>query len=144
MKKFLFALLASSIASMACADDLALSFQPTQKGEALDPSFDPNDPSLQVLDAEKIDIWERIRKGFGIPDLDNPLVVNQTVWYASRPDYIQRTTVRASRYLYHVVGELEKRNMPTELALLPFIESAFNPNALSTASWPHSMKKRSA
>ncbi|QBP76729.1 LysM peptidoglycan-binding domain-containing protein [Herbaspirillum huttiense] len=80
-----------------------------------------------------IDIWTRIRKGFGIPDLDNSLVESQTQWYSSRPDYIQRTTVRASRYLFHVVQELEKRGMPTELALLPFIESAFNPEALSTA-----------
>jgi membrane-bound lytic murein transglycosylase D len=81
----------------------------------------------------EVDIWSRIRNGFGIPDLDNPLVENQLNWYTSRPDYIQRTTLRASRYLFHVVQELEKRNMPTELALLPFIESAFNPQALSSA-----------
>lgn len=79
------------------------------------------------------DIWVRIRKGFGIPNLDNPLVVNQLNWYVSRPDYIERTTTRASLYLYHVVEELEKRNMPTELALLPFVESAFNPQAYSSA-----------
>jgi membrane-bound lytic murein transglycosylase D len=60
-------------------------------------------------------------------------VGNQLQWYSSRPDYIDRTTTRASRYLFHVVQELEKRNMPMELALLPFIESAFNPHALSTA-----------
>ncbi|RJG01505.1 transglycosylase SLT domain-containing protein [Noviherbaspirillum sedimenti] len=90
-------------------------------------------PQSQSLAMEEMDVWERIRKGFGIPDLDNPLVISQTNWYSARPDYIQRTTTRASRYLYHVVVELEKRNMPTELALLPFIESAFNPQAYSTA-----------
>lgn len=95
--------------------------------------FDPNDPLMQVLGMEEVDVWSRIRKGFNIPDLDNPLVTTQTTWYSSRPDYIQRTTTRASRYLFHVVQELEKRNMPTELALLPFIESAFNPQAFSTA-----------
>lgn len=95
--------------------------------------YDPNDPSTQVIGMEEADIWERIRKGFGIPDLDNQLVRNQLEWYTSRPDYIQRTTTRASLYLYHVVQELEKRNMPTELALLPFIESAFNPQAYSSA-----------
>ncbi|MBI3230178.1 MAG: transglycosylase SLT domain-containing protein [Burkholderiales bacterium] len=58
---------------------------------------------------------------------------NQVNWYSSRPDYIQRTTSRATRYLYYVVQELEKRGMPTELALLPFIESAFNPQAFSSA-----------
>jgi membrane-bound lytic murein transglycosylase D len=92
-----------------------------------------NDYPSQSLTFEEMDVWERIRKGFGIPDLDNPLVISQTNWYSARPDYIQRTTTRASRYLYHVVVELEKRNMPTELALLPFIESAFNPQAYSSA-----------
>jgi membrane-bound lytic murein transglycosylase D len=96
-------------------------------------AINPNDPSSALPGMEDIDIWARIRKGFGIPNLENPLVDNQTQWYSSRPDYIQRTTVRASRYLFHVVQELEKRGMPTELALLPFIESAFNPQALSTA-----------
>src|SRR3569832_1748889 len=94
--------------------------------------YDPNDPLMQVM-SEDIDVWGRIRKGFAIPDLDNPLVTTQTTWYSSRPDYIQRTTTRASRYQYHVVQELEKRGMPTELALLPFIESAYNPQAWAGA-----------
>jgi len=98
-------------------------------------AIDPNNPAGNNLPGmDDIDIWARIRKGFGIPNLENPLVDNQTQWYSSRPDYIERTTVRASRYLFHVVQELEKRGMPTELALLPFIESAFNPQALSTAN----------
>ncbi|HCY63823.1 MAG TPA: lytic transglycosylase [Oxalobacteraceae bacterium] len=92
-----------------------------------------NDYPSPSLTIEEMDVWERIRKGFAIPDLDNPLVISQTNWYSARPDYIQRTTTRASRYLYHVVEELEKRQMPTELALLPFIESAFNPQAYSSA-----------
>ncbi|SFI16224.1 membrane-bound lytic murein transglycosylase D [Collimonas sp. OK307] len=94
---------------------------------------DPNDPSAGMLGMEQVDIWARIRKGFGIPDLDNAQVVSQTDFYSARPEYFERTTVRASRYLYHVVQELEKRGMPTELALLPFIESAFNPQAYSSA-----------
>lgn len=89
--------------------------------------------STPIVAMKDADIWIRIRKGFGMPNLDNPLVVNQLNWYSTRPDYIQRTTTRASLYLYHVVEELEKRNMPTELALLPFIESAFNPQAYSSA-----------
>lgn len=83
--------------------------------------------------AQEADLWKRIRQGYGIPDLENPLVNNQLNWYSARTDYILRTTERASRYLYHVVEELEKRGMPTELALLPFIESAFNPQAISSA-----------
>jgi len=100
---------------------------------ALEHNLGPNDLALDGLITEDVDLWGRIRKGFAIPDLDNQLVFSQTSWYAARPDYIQRTTLRASRYLYHVVEELEKRNMPTELALLPFIESAFDPQALSSA-----------
>ncbi|MFA9216026.1 MAG: transglycosylase SLT domain-containing protein [Sphingomonadaceae bacterium] len=82
------------------------------------------------------DVWGRIRTGYAIPDLNNDLVAKHVNWYSSRPDYIARTTARASRYLFHVVTELEKRGMPTELALLPFIESAFNPQALSSANAP--------
>ena len=79
------------------------------------------------------DIWERIRRGFAMPDLNDDFVRNREQWYASRPDYILRMTERSRPYLFHIVEELERRNMPTELALLPFIESAFNPHAVSSA-----------
>lgn len=82
---------------------------------------------------KKEDLWARVRHGYGIPDLNNALVDNQLAWYSTRPEYLLRITDRATLYLYHVVEELEKRGMPTELALLPFIESAFNPQAMSTA-----------
>jgi membrane-bound lytic murein transglycosylase D len=80
-----------------------------------------------------VDLWDRIRRGFAMPDLDSPLVQDRTQWYAARGDYLQRMTDRSSKYLYHIVEEIERRGMPTELALLPFIESAFNPQAVSTA-----------
>jgi membrane-bound lytic murein transglycosylase D len=89
-------------------------------------------PSLELL-IKETDLWCRIRNGYAIPDLENRLVSQQTAWYSARSDYIQRTVQRGSRYLFHVVEELEKRGMPTELALLPFIESAFNPQAISSA-----------
>lgn len=79
------------------------------------------------------DLWARIRRGFAMPNLETDLVKQQEQWYASRPDYIQRMTDRSRKYLFHIVEELERRNMPTELALLPFIESAFNPQAVSSA-----------
>ncbi len=121
--------------SIAHASDLSLPAYNWAKDAALqnNPGLD-DDPLSAFIVGSETDVWARIRKGFGIPDLvDNPLVNNQTTWYASRPDYIGRTTKRASLYLYHVVEELEKRGMPTELALLPFIESAFNPEAYSSA-----------
>ena len=79
------------------------------------------------------DIWERIRLGFAMPNLEGDLVRDREQWYAARPDYILRMTERSRKYLFFIVEELETRNMPTELALLPFIESAFNPQAVSSA-----------
>ncbi|MDQ2991160.1 MAG: transglycosylase SLT domain-containing protein, partial [Pseudomonadota bacterium] len=91
-------------------------------------------PGIKADEFKEADLWGRIRTGYAIPDIDNALVAKHVTWYSSRPDYIARTSARASRYLYHVVQELEKRNMPTELALLPIIESAFNPQAYSSAN----------
>lgn len=121
------------IQSGAHGADLTLPYHNWSQVSAIRAPFDPEDPLVQLLSMDEIDVWGRIRQGFAIPDLDNPLVTRHTQWYSSRPDYILRTTTRASRYLFHVVQELEKRGMPTELALLPFIESAFNPQALSSA-----------
>jgi membrane-bound lytic murein transglycosylase D len=128
LKKLVCAALLSAAAPIVVqANDISIfGYTPIQP-------FDPNDPIMQIVAMGEIDVWDRIRNGFAIPDLDNPLVATQTAWYSSRPDYINRTTTRASRYLFHVVQELEKRGMPTELALLPFIESAFNPQAYSSA-----------
>ncbi len=79
------------------------------------------------------DLWARVRRGFAMPELEGDLVAKGEQWYSSRPDYVQRMTERGGRYLYHIVEEVEKRGMPTELALLPFIESAYNPQAVSSA-----------
>ena len=79
------------------------------------------------------DLWDRIRRGYAMPDLDSDLVRDREQWYGARPDYLLRMTERSRKYLFHIVEELERRNMPTELALLPFVESAFNPQAVSSA-----------
>lgn len=146
---FPFALLISLGLSTAQAVDLSIPpsaapVGPLQEGEpssapfaapAMLPAYasPPFTGEFEQAEIATIDVWERIRQGFAIPDLNNPLVATHVTWYSSRPEYIQRTTQRASRYLFHVVQELEKRNMPMELALLPFIESAFNPQAYSSA-----------
>lgn len=83
--------------------------------------------------APPVDIWDRIRRGYAMPNLENDLVHDREQWYATRPDYIFRMTDRSRKYLFYIVEELELRNMPTELALLPYIESAFNPQAVSSA-----------
>jgi membrane-bound lytic murein transglycosylase D len=96
-------------------------------------TVDVDKQSVGDLTSPDTDLWARIRRGFQMPDLQSDLVDMQTQWYVERPDYVQRMTERSQKYLYHIVEELEARHMPTELALLPFIESAYNPQALSVA-----------
>ena len=101
-------------------------------GTPLDPLRPDAPVNLSDLTANQ-DLWGRIRLGYALPELQSTLVTDHEQWYRTRPDYVQRMTARASRYLFHVVEEIQRRNMPTELALLPFIESAFNPQAMSSA-----------
>ena len=92
-------------------------------------------PSLRKIDrtVPPDDLWQRIRQGFAIPNLDSKLVKQKTAQYAAQPEYLQRIFDRSRLYLYYIVEEIEKRGLPTELALLPMIESAFNPMAYSRA-----------
>ena len=105
---------------------------PTPPPEAADPlrpetRVDFDDPSA------RIDLWSRLRAGYSMPTMSNQRVRKWEQYYAERPDYVARMTERGGRYLYYVVEELDKRNMPLDLALLPFVESAFNPQAMSVA-----------
>jgi membrane-bound lytic murein transglycosylase D len=79
------------------------------------------------------DVWQRIRQGFAMADLDNALVRRKTREYAVSREYLQRMLDRSRIYLYHIVEEIERRGLPTELALLPMVESAFDPMAYSRA-----------
>lgn len=88
---------------------------------------------LPGFGSESTDLWERIRSGFALSDLNSPLVREHEAWYANRPDYVRRMVERSQRYLFHIVEEVEKRGMPSEIALLPMIESAYNPKAYSTS-----------
>jgi membrane-bound lytic murein transglycosylase D len=86
-----------------------------------------------VAEPAETNLWNRVRAGFAMPELDSPLVAEKERFYLSKPEYLQRMFQRSGRYLYYIVEEIEKRGMPTELALLPFVESAMNPVALSSA-----------
>jgi membrane-bound lytic murein transglycosylase D len=97
------------------------------------PRIDLSTQSLSSLTAPSSNLWLRIQNGFAMPELNSPLVITQTRWLAARPDYVQRSMARSSRYLFYIVEEVNLRGMPTEIALLPFVESAFNPVAKSTA-----------
>jgi membrane-bound lytic murein transglycosylase D len=88
---------------------------------------------VPMHNANAADLWARIRSGFVMRDLDSSLVTKHENWYSSRPEYLARMTDRGRRYLYYIVSEVERRGMPTEIALLPMIESAFNPGAYSTS-----------
>ena len=79
------------------------------------------------------DVWARTRAGFKLDIADNERVAQQIAWFAKRQDYLDRMTARASHYLYHTVTEAEKAGVPTELALLPIIESSYDPFATSPA-----------
>ncbi|HJY41241.1 MAG TPA: LysM peptidoglycan-binding domain-containing protein, partial [Steroidobacteraceae bacterium] len=79
------------------------------------------------------DLFERIRSGFVIEDVDHDAIDREERWFASHPTYLDRTFKRGERYLYHIVNQIEARKMPLELALLPVVESAFNPVAYSRA-----------
>ena len=90
-------------------------------------------PKAIDLTSETTDLFERMRNGFSMPNISNDLVLYHQQWYINRPDYLRRMVERSSLYMHHIVGELEKRGMPMELALLPMVESAYNPMAYSRA-----------
>jgi membrane-bound lytic murein transglycosylase D len=97
------------------------------------PKINVDKQSVRALDAPYSDLWDRVRDGFAMEELDSPLVIKHVRWYSDRPDYVNRMMSRSSRYLFHITEEVERRKMPSELALLPFVESAFNPGAYSRA-----------
>lgn len=83
------------------------------------------------------DLWNRLRAGYrmnGGKPIYNQRIEGQKSWFTSRQDYLNRLTARASRYIYHTVREAERRNIPTELALLPVIESSYDPSGTSSAA----------
>lgn len=108
-------------------DAIAPSDQPVEVEEVVVPE------RVLTLDLTRDanDIWDRIRRGFGMPDLDSERVAEQQAFYLNRPAFLKQVLARGGRYLYYFVDELERRGMPTELALLPMVESSFNPMAYS-------------
>lgn len=115
---------------------------PTQIEEAietLDAQTESDPPLVRQLGATPptlpapSDLFERIRDGFVLEDVDDPSIDKEQSWFARHPAYLDRTFKRGERYLYHIVNEIEARDMPMELALLPVVESAFNPVAYSRA-----------
>lgn len=77
------------------------------------------------------DVWQRIREGFSLAGTDHPRLQRELDWYARHPGYMQRVSERAAPYMYYIIETIEENNLPSELALLPIVESAFQPFAYS-------------
>ena len=80
---------------------------------------------------EPPDLWDRIRDGYALKPSKNKRIQQQLNWYVKHPNYMERVAKRGERYMYHIVNEIERRDMPLEIALLPIVESAFDPFAYS-------------
>ena len=107
---------------------------PTLKKTAEDAREKLDDPDQKIAEENDAtpDLWHRLRAGFALDhDASEPRVQAQLNWYKKHPRYIDRVVDRGSRYLHYIVSEAEKRGLPTELALLPVVESAFDPFAYS-------------
>lgn len=115
----------SDDASVITGEDIA---KPADEARAADDL-----PATEAEVSPPVDIWDRIRRGFDMPELNNRRVTTALQLYTRNPRTTEAVFERAGRFLYHIVGEIEKRGLPTELALLPFVESAFKPEALSHA-----------
>ncbi|MBD3669977.1 MAG: LysM peptidoglycan-binding domain-containing protein [Gammaproteobacteria bacterium] len=121
-----FALLAAMLTGCATLEapvelpDEALALGPVQA-----------DPHLVSEAADDYDIWTRVREGYGLIGRTHPGVEADIRWYARHQKYLDRVAERAENYLFFILEEVEKRGMPTEMALLPVVESAFHPFAYS-------------
>ncbi len=77
------------------------------------------------------DLWQRLRYGFALETLENNEIKKNEISYTKNPKFLYRITKRSERYLFYIVEEVERRGMPSEIALVPLVESAFNPIAKS-------------
>ncbi|MFZ9315369.1 MAG: transglycosylase SLT domain-containing protein [Burkholderiaceae bacterium] len=100
---------------------------------AVSGTLEPSDGTAVSSTPAFDNLLERIRAGFAMPELPSRLVDRHTKRFVSNPEYLARVFDRGGRYLHHIVEEIEARGLPTELALLPIVESAFNPQATSHA-----------
>jgi len=79
------------------------------------------------------DLFDRMRAGFAFDEVQEPAIDQQLAWLEHNPDYLERVFQRGQRYMYHIITEVEGRGMPTEFALLPVVESAYEPFAYSVS-----------
>lgn len=92
------------------------------------PAVKSSEPKLPSI---PIDIWERLRKAYKLRDYNHAQVKSELSWYARHPEYLDRVSIRAEPFLHYILTEVERRKLPGEIALLPIVESAFQPFAYS-------------
>ena len=135
MLRVIFAGVILSLFISGCATNNTWTNEPTQPVQK--PAQKPVQmmPSVKEKNETKVedDLWERIRLGFEIPDPDLAIIDRHVNQLKANPAYVDRLLVRSSSYLFYIIEEVEARDMPSELALLPFVESAFIPTAVSPA-----------
>ena len=107
--------------------------QTITKQETAAPTQQAAGQSTPAVPAQPANLMVRVQRGFAMPELPSKLVDSHIKRFLNKPDYLERVFDRAGRYLHHIVEEVEARGLPTELALLPIVESAFNPQATSRA-----------
>ncbi|MGM8886900.1 transglycosylase SLT domain-containing protein, partial [Psychrobacter sp. 1U2] len=131
----------SGAARPSTSDDYSTAFLDAESLDELADLLEATD--MTMVEDNKLaiqqygDLWNRLRAGYrmnGGQPIYNQRIEGQKSWFTSRQDYLNRLTARASRYIYHTVREAERRNIPTELALLPVIESSYDPSGTSSAA----------
>ena len=112
-------------------EEEVLATEPAQDASFIQLTRIPDEPVADAAPEVEEDVWARIRAGFKLAPSDHGRVVTARSWYQRHQDYLDRVATRARPYLHYIVGEIEKRDMPMEIALLPIVESAFDPYAYS-------------
>lgn len=129
----LFALLACAGAAAAESADFVNVQGVAPRVLSAQPELDAH-AGIERLLTRPSDLWERLRQGFALGEVDPRLVAQHEAWYASRPELLRAIFGRGRRYLHYIIEQVEKRGLPAEIALLPAVESGFNPRALSSAN----------
>ena len=131
-------LVSSTLAAAGCAHaPVKAPSEPVPMVEAA-PIPEPPDtsepaPTVEPSATAYTDLFDRVRGGFKLEDVAEDAVDTQLFWFANHPDYLERSFQRSELYLYDIASQIEARGMPLELALLPMIESAYEPYAYSRA-----------
>ncbi|WP_317929206.1 LysM peptidoglycan-binding domain-containing protein [Halioxenophilus sp. WMMB6] len=146
-RKFLFTITLGGLTLLAGCSTQTASIAPTSSNSlASDSQYDnvnlgevTNADHCDIVEYEdadfslsdQVDLWERLRQGFALPDTDHERIQTYVDWYKKHPTYLDRVTERGTPYLQYIASQLEEQGLPLELALLPIVESAFDPFAYS-------------